>query len=277
MRCEIRHTTEYIYPEPAWDSNNQVRLHPIQEVRQSVRSFHLNVTPDAEITSHKDYFGALVHRVHVHERHTRLVIEAQALVDTHAVTLPLPAPMRVLDDARSRNIEFLVPSPRVPGGDWPEIFGVRRPGPDDDLPTFLRETTTLLRRRFTYDAKATSVRTPLAEFARHGHGVCQDFTHAMLGILRQIGIPARYVSGYLYSGGEMRGAEATHAWVEALIPGYGWLGYDPTNDCLAAEKHIKIAHGREYSDVSPIHGTHYGGGPREGRRLDVAVHVYSGQ
>lgn len=274
MRCEIRHTTEYHYPKPAWDSFNQVRLHPIQEVRQTLRSFHLNVTPEAEVTSHKDYFGAIVHHVHVHEPHTHLLIEAQALVDTHAVTLPLPAPMSVLQGARAHNTEFLVPSPRVPAGPWPELFGVARPGPGDDLPGFLMSLTTTLYRMFTYDPKATGVNTPLAEFAGLKRGVCQDFTHAMLGITRQLGIPARYVSGYLYSGGEMLGAEATHAWVECLIPGYGWLGYDPTNNCLAAEKHIKIAHGREYSDVSPVRGTYYGGGQG---KLDVAVHVYGEQ
>ncbi|CAM3452277.1 transglutaminase family protein [Deinococcus saxicola] len=274
MRCEIRHTTEYHYPKPAWNSFNQVRLHPAGETRQSVRLFHLNVTPDAEITSHKDYFGAIVHHVHVHEHHRHLLIEAQAIVDTHPVTLPISTPFSELRPERGRNSEFLVPSPRVPSGQWPELFGVARPGPGDDLPGFLVELTSHLRRRFTYDPSATDVRTPLAEFALSGHGVCQDFTHAMLGITRQLGIPARYVSGYLYSGGEMRGAEATHAWVECLIPGYGWLGYDPTNDCLALEKHIKIGHGREYSDVSPVRGTYFGGGQG---RLDVAVHVYADQ
>lgn len=274
MRCEIRHTTEYKYPRPAWDSFNQVRLHPSQETRQSVRSFHLHVNPEAEISSHKDYFGAIVHHVHVHEQHTHLLIEAQALVDTHAVTDPAATPMSALREERRRNTEFLVSSPRVPAGDWPEVFEVTRPGPADDLPTFLMDLTTHLYGRFTYDTRATSVRTPLAEFSQHGRGVCQDFTHAMLGVTRQLGIPARYVSGYLYSGGEMLGAEATHAWVEALIPGYGWLGYDPTNNCVAREKHIKIGHGREYSDVSPVRGTYYGGGQGN---LDVAVHVYSEQ
>ena len=274
MRCEIRHTTHYQYPEPAWNSFNQVRLHPIHEVRQTVRSFHLHVSPEAEVSSHKDYFGAIVHQVHVHAPHRELLIEAQALVDTHPVTMPVPAPMSVLDGVRGRNTEFLVASPRVPAGDWPELFDVARPGANDDLPGFLMDLTSQLYRRFTYDPKATTVSTPLAEFARHGRGVCQDFTHAMLGILRQLGIPARYVSGYLYSGGEMLGAEATHAWVEALIPGYGWLGYDPTNNCVAKEKHIKIGHGREYSDVSPVRGTYYGGGRGQ---LDVAVHVYGDQ
>ncbi len=274
MRCEISHTTEYAYEKPAWDSFNQVRLHPSAETRQSVRVFHLNVNPEAEITSHKDYFGAIVHHVHVHEPHTYLCIEAQAIVDTHPIVPPPPTKFKTLRAERSKYTEFLVSSPRVPSGDWPEIFEVPRPNQDDDLPTFLLDLNSYLYKRFNYDTKATTVSTPLSEFARYNRGVCQDFTHAMLGITRQLGIPARYISGYLYSGGEMVGAEATHAWVECFIPGYGWLGYDPTNNCIANEKHVKIGHGREYSDVSPVRGTYYGGGKG---KLDVAVHVYSDQ
>ncbi|MBZ9749727.1 transglutaminase family protein [Deinococcus sp. HMF7604] len=274
MRCEIRHATEYHYPTPAWDSFNQVRLHPSQEERQTVRSFHLSVTPDAEVSSHRDYFGAIVHHVHVHDPHTHLKIEAQAIVDTHARPDPEPVQVMALAAERGRHTEFLVPCPRVPAGPWPEVFHVARPDPSDDLPAYLVALNTQLYRRFTYDTKATSVSTPLAEFAKDGRGVCQDFTHAMLGVTRQLGIPARYVSGYLYSGGEMLGAEATHAWVECLVPGYGWLGLDPTNNCMAGEKHVKIGHGREYSDVSPVRGTYYGGGRG---KMDVAVHVYSEQ
>ncbi|GGK92717.1 transglutaminase family protein [Deinococcus radiotolerans] len=271
MRCEIRHITEYHYSQPAWDSFNQVRLHPTQEARQSVRSFHLHVVPEAQVSSHKDYFGALVHQVHVHAHHTHLRIEAQAMVDTHALPDPGPVLVAALEGARSSLTEFLVPCPRVPSGPWPEVFGVTRPTPRDDLGQYLQNLNSFLYSQFQYDTEATSVNTPLAEFAQSGRGVCQDFTHAMLGVTRQLGIPSRYVSGYLYSGGEMRGAEATHAWVECFIPGYGWLGLDPTNNCVAREKHIKIAHGREYSDVSPVRGTYYGGGQGS---MSVAVYVY---
>jgi len=271
VRCEIRHVTEYRYPQPAWDSFNQVRLHPTQEARQAVRSFHLHVVPQAEVTSHKDYFGAIVHHVHVHDQHTQLRIEAQAMVDTHALPDPGPTPVMALRGTRGPLTEFLVPCQRVPAGPWPEVFGVTRPGEQDDLGEYLQNLNSFLYSQFTYDARATTVSTPLAEFAQHKRGVCQDFTHAMLGITRQLGIPSRYVSGYLYSGGEMRGAEATHAWVECFIPEYGWLGLDPTNNCVAREKHIKIGHGREYSDVSPVRGTYYGGGKGS---MSVAVYVY---
>jgi len=274
MRCEIRHTTAYAYPTPAWNSFNEVRLHPAREERQSVRSLHLLVDPEAEISSHHDYFGAIVHHVHVHAPHTHLRIEAQAVVDTHPVPDPGPVPFAELRAARRDHTEFLVSSPRVPGGDWPEVFGVARPAPGDDLPGFLLDLTATLHRGLTYDAAATEVHTPLAEFARHRRGVCQDYTHAMLGIVRQLGVPARYVSGYLVGGGDMIGAAATHAWAECFLPGQGWLGYDPTNNCLAREKHIKIGHGREYGDVSPVRGSYYGGGQG---KLDVAVHVYGEQ
>ncbi|WP_216327141.1 transglutaminase family protein [Deinococcus aestuarii] len=271
MRCEIRHITEYRYPKPAWDSFNEVRLHPSREARQSVRSFHLSVEPEADIASYKDYFGAIVHHVHVHEPHTTLKIEAQAIVDTHPVPPPPPISFGALRGACGAHTEFLVASPRVPAGNWAAVFGVATPDSGDDLPGFLMDLTTTLYRRFRYDTRATTVSTPLAEFATHGRGVCQDFTHAMLGIVRGLGIPGRYVSGYLYSGGELVGAEATHAWVECFLPGFGWLGYDPTNNCLARERHVKIGHGREYSDVSPVRGTYYGGGRGE---LDVEVRVY---
>ncbi|WP_293912418.1 transglutaminase family protein [Deinococcus sp.] len=281
MRAEIRHVTEYVYKEPAWDSFNEVRLHPEASERQQLRSFHLLVEPEASsVTTHRDYFGSIVHHVHVHERHTVLRIEAQALVITKPPLLLPPAPLSALGDLRATVCEFgpvtefLVASPRVPQGRWPEIFGVARPGPDDDLPGFLRALTSQFHRQFTYKPGATSVRTTILEFSTLQQGVCQDFTHAMLGVCRTLGIPARYVSGYLYSGGEMVGADATHAWVEALIPGVGWTGFDPTNDVLAGEKHIKIGHGRDYPDVSPVRGTFYGGAQG---RLDVEVRVYGEQ
>ena len=272
MRLEICHTTEYRYSEDAWDSHNEVNLYPTANERQHVRGFHLDVQPHATITTHPDYFGSLVHHVHVHERHRHLLIQAQSMVDTFPIVPPPPTPFEALDELRQDVIEFLVPSPRVPHGLWPTLFGVTPPEANTDLAAFLKELTAKLNQEFTYKPGATNVRTTLEQFAQSRAGVCQDFTHAMLGICRVVGIPARYVSGYLYSGGEMLGADATHAWLEALIPGQGWVGYDPTNNCLAGEKHVKIGHGRDYGDVSPVRGTFYGGGRQA---LEVSVHVYN--
>lgn len=273
MRADIRHITEYRYAEPAWDSFNEVRLSPEVGARQDLRSFHLVVRPEASlVTTHRDYFGSLIHHVHVHEPHQVLRIEAQALVTTRPLP-PLEAvPFSALDELRGEVTEFLVSSPRVPSGRWPQVFGVQSPQPHEDLSAFMVALTTQLHRQFTYHPGATSVSTTLEQFARDLRGVCQDYTHAMLGICRTLGIPARYVSGYLYSGGEMIGADATHAWVEVLIPDQGWVGFDPTNDMLAGEKHIKIGHGRDYPDVSPVRGTYYGGGGEA--TLNVEVRVY---
>lgn len=273
MRAEVRHITEYQYGQPAWDSFNEVRLCPEAGARQDLRSFHLLVQPDAgTVTTHRDYFGSLIHHVHVHERHQRLRIEAQALVITRPLAPLMAAPLAALDELRGEVTEFLVPSPRVPEGPWARVFGVSPPQPHEDLSAFMTGLTTQLHRDFTYAPGATSVSTTLAQFAQDRRGVCQDYTHALLGICRSLGIPARYVSGYLYSGGEMIGADATHAWAEILMPGQGWVGFDPTNDMLAGEKHIKIGHGRDYPDVSPVRGTYYGGGEA---RLTVEVRVYA--
>ena len=274
MRAEIRHVTEYRYAEPVWDSFNEVRLHPTRDERQTVLAFDIRVTPDVPVSSHRDYFGGLIHHVHVHEPHTLLRIEARTLVVTYPTRPPQPAPYRALNAQQDGQVEFLLPSPRVPKGDWPGVFGARSPAPDDDLPTFLLELTRFLYRRFQYAPGATNVRTSLSEFAVSGRGVCQDYAHAMLGICRQLGIPARYVSGYIYAGADFVGAEASHAWVEAYIPGSGWVGFDPTNNTAVVEAHVKIGHGRDYSDVSPISG-HYHGSTRG--ELDVEVKVYSDQ
>ncbi|MFC4452678.1 transglutaminase family protein [Deinococcus sonorensis] len=271
MRAEIRHVTEYRYAEPVWDSFNEIRLHPARDERQNVLAFDIRVTPDVPVTVHRDYFGGLIHHVHVHEPHTLLRIEARTLVVTYPSRPPTPAPVSSLTPHREPHVEYLLASPRVPTGSWPEVFGARRPQPDDDLPTFLLDLTRYLYRRFQYTPGATDVRTSLSDFAGTGRGVCQDYAHAMLGILRTVGIPARYVSGYIYAGADFVGAEASHAWVEAFIPGSGWTGYDPTNNTAVVEAHVKIGHGRDYSDVSPISG-HYHGNTRG--VLDVEVKVY---
>ncbi len=271
MRAEIRHVTEYRYQEPVWDSFNEVRLHPIRDERQNVLAFDISVTPDVPASSHRDYFGNLIHHVHVHERHTLLRIEARTLVVTYPSRVPAPAAVRSLDAHRDELTEYLIASPRIPHGRWADVFEVTAPLRDADLHGFLMDLTRALYRRFTYSPGATDVRTPLATFAQTGRGVCQDYAHAMLGICRSLGIPARYVSGYIYAGANFVGAEASHAWVEAYLPGTGWVGYDPTNNTEVVEAHVKIGHGRDYGDVSPISGSYHGSTRGV---LDVEVKVY---
>lgn len=277
MRAQIRHLTEYAYPEPAWDSFNELRLQPADDAHQTLVSFALHLTPDMPVTTHRDYFGTQVHHFHAREPHLELRIEAESLVETRPGPLVAPTPAALLGTLRGdelRGDEFLAASKRVPlGPDWAGALGWPALRPDEDLVAYLDGLTTHLHGRFSYTPGATGVDTPLADFVAGGRGVCQDYAHAMLGVCRQQGIPARYVSGYIYAGANYLGAEATHAWVEAYLPapeaaGGLWLGLDPTNDCRIGEAHVKIGHGRDFSDVSPVRGLRRGGG-RE--RLDVSV------
>jgi transglutaminase-like putative cysteine protease len=132
-----------------------------------------------------------------------------------------------------------------------------------------------LHRDFTFDPEATHVSTPVAEVLLHRRGVCQDFAHLLIGGLRSLGLAARYVSGYIETRpppGKARlvGADASHAWVSVHLPGFGWLDLDPTNDCPADERHITLAWGRDYADVTPLRGVTLGGGEQT---LEVAVDV----
>jgi len=224
----VVHVTEYRYPEPAWDSFNEVRLSPTDDHAQSLLSFELELSPEATVRSHLDYYGNRAHQFHIAEAHRRLAIEARSSV----VTYPRPAPVEVAADSlaelKPRFFEFLAPTRRVP-------------------------------------------LEPMAEFVRARAGVCQDYTHVMLALCRRIGIPARYVSGYLETGaGLTLGSDASHAWIEAYLPGSGWVGFDPTNGTLVEQTYVKVGHGRDYDDVPPVKGLRRGGGTES---LRVAVRV----
>lgn len=272
MRAHIRHLTEYTYPEPAWDSFNELRLQPAGDAHQTLAAFALHLTPEMPVSTHRDYFGTVVHHFHAREPHLELRIEAESLVDTRPGPAPAPRPAEVLGSLVSD--EFLSASARVPlGPDWAGRLGWPALRPHEDLVAYLDGLTTHLHGRFAYTPGATGVDTPLGDFVSGGRGVCQDYAHAMLGVCRQQGVPARYVSGYVYAGAGHVGAEATHAWVEAYVPALDdrpgvWLGLDPTNACRVGESHVKIGHGRDFSDVSPVRGLRRGGG-RE--RLNVSV------
>lgn len=294
MRAHILHTTDYRYPLDARDSFNELRLQPADDDRQTVLEFKLTLEayavaihhpanasqarkskllrlPDVSVQSRLDYFGTHVHHAHVRERHRHLRVQTKSLV----ITQPTPQPGRVeavsLVGFARRFYEFVATSKRVPlESDWTAILGWRALEPGMDLLEYLDGLTAHLHTRFTYTPGATSVDTPLWTFVQSGSGVCQDYVHAMLGVCRRVGIPARYVSGYLYAGQDFVGAEATHAWVECFVPGAGWLGFDPTNNVRVGESHVKIGHGRDYDDVPPIKGLRTGGGSET---LGVEVQV----
>jgi transglutaminase-like putative cysteine protease len=270
MRAQIRHVTEYHYPDPAFDSFNELRLQPAQTDHQSLLGFKLRLEPDVPFYTHTDYYGTVVHHFHLREPHTTLRIETSAIVVTHKKPTPRPVIASTLEAARTALYEYLVPSRHVPAGDWTARLEHPALRDDDDLLLYLTELNARFRQRFEYRSGATRIDTPLEEFLALGAGVCQDYAHLMIAVCRQQRIPSRYVSGYVYAGWDFLGSAATHAWVECYVPETGWVGFDPTNDTLETESHIRIGGGRDYSDVPPMHGLRRGGGLE---RLGVEVMV----
>jgi transglutaminase-like putative cysteine protease len=272
VHLTVVHLTEYRYPEPAWDSFNEVRLSPTDDHCQSLLSFALELSPDATVRSHVDYYGNHVHQFHIPEAHRRLSIQARSSVVTYPRPAPNPVAAGSLAELRPRFFEFLAPTRRVPlDRDWAAEMQAPALRPDGDVVEYLDGLTRHLHGFFTYRPDVTEIDTPIADFVRAGVGVCQDYTHAMLALCRMLGIPARYVSGYLEtSPGRNLGSDASHAWVEVYLPGSGWVGFDPTNGVAVGRTYIKVAHGRDYDDVPPVKGLRRGGGTES---LRVAVSV----
>jgi transglutaminase-like putative cysteine protease len=270
-QLRVQHCTEYRYPLEAKDSFNELWVSPVDSATQSLQAFQLQVDPEVMVRSRDDYFGNRVHYFHVATSHRLLRIASRAEVLTFPAAEPRAVEVASLEPLRPRFFEFLAPTRRIPlQGDWAALLGFPLPGMRDDLLSYLLAAAHHLHARFTYRVGATSVDTPLQDFIASGQGVCQDFAQAMLALLRQARLPARYVSGYLATG---VGAEGSHAWIEAFFPGTGWVGIDPTNDCPAGISHVKVAHGRDYDDCPPLRGVRLGGGMEQ---LSVEVRVEVG-
>ena len=280
MYLDITHITEYRYGEPAWDSFNELWLRPADDYRQTLLAFELSISPKAPVRNRKDYYDNLIHHFHLPDDHDALRIEANSQVVTYPTPAPLAVSARTLPDLRHRFFEYLAPTGRVPmNRNWPQVFGALPLKEDDNLVSYLINMNTYLYNHFIYKPNATRVDTPLVEFAENSTGVCQDFAHAMLALCRTANIPARYVSGYIHSNPSapdetLIGAAASHAWIEAFIPGSGWVGFDPTNGCQVTEAHIKIGVGRDYDDLPPVRGLRRGG---SNSSLEVEVHVRKAQ
>ncbi len=268
MAYAIRHVTRYRYSAPIVESHMEVRMHPRSEWHQRCWDFRLRTTPRAKIGSYRDSLGNAVHFFDVPGRHAKLTITAEANVEfTPMPELPdaiEPGAWADLDAvARDEDHwEFLAPSKFANSTPLLEALrddvGLARG--HDPLST-LRALNHTLYDRFAYAPKTTRVDSPIDEALEARQGVCQDFSHIMIALVRGLGIPARYVSGYLYHGDDSADRSirsATHAWVEAYLPGLGWIGFDPTNDLVASDRHIRVAVGRDYADVPPTRGVFTG-------------------
>jgi transglutaminase-like putative cysteine protease len=288
-RYRVRHRTTYEYEGPVLHAHHLARLRPRNCEGQRVEATEVNVAPTpAAQRRTTDYFGNDGDRIEVAVEHDLLDVTATSTV----VVLQRPlseAPPRE-SPSWERTVEILQRDPallavREMTFDSPLVrahgslaryaqpaFGKGRP-----LVDALLELNHRVHTEFSYDPTATDVSTPLAQVLRERRGVCQDFAHIVVGCLRSLGLAARYVSGYLETlppegQSKLIGADASHAWASVYVPGSGWLDLDPTNDVIPGTRHIVLAWGRDFSDVSPLVGVVLGGGAH---RLSVGVDVES--
>ena len=278
MKLQTLHRTSYHYESPVRESFNEARLRPLHAGGQECRAFDLRIAPVARTSHYVDFYDNCVHLFEIAAPHTDLVVEATATVITpDAPLLPSTAtPIPLGEMARShlmdRCYDFLPPSNYVDV--TPEVTDLARTAADGagDAWQAAQAIMRAIHAGYQYRPASTTVHTHMREVIAARHGVCQDFAHVMIGFCRSLGIPARYVCGYLYNGprDQLKGAQASHAWVEVFIPDVGWCGLDPTNATLAASRHVKVAVGRDHADVSPLKGT-YRGTDRHKMTVEVLV------
>jgi transglutaminase-like putative cysteine protease len=270
MLYDIRHVTEYAYDEPVRESVMELWMQPRPGHGHHLISFELDVEPRAQIFSYADSFGNSVKHFYVPFPHRRLSITAHSVVEARAPPLQ---PQEVGTEEWAR-----LTSEQVTGDCWDFLRPHGFAAPTQALEAFcrergvhelksldplaaVRELNAVIYRGIGYQSGVTAADSPIDEALLAGRGVCQDFAHIMLAICRGWGVPARYVSGYLATRqdeGDRSDPLATHAWVEVFLPSMRWVGFDPTNNTAAGERHIPVAIGRDYSDVPPSRGVFKG-------------------
>jgi transglutaminase-like putative cysteine protease len=282
MIFQIGYTTRFVYEQLAFDSVNEIHLAPIDGDDQRLLSFRLDVRPEGVIREHRDRFGNLAHEVAVDEPHNELVIHAESIVERTNIAEPPATPTRFAsylekDETRLRNYpDFLNPSRYIPFSDrLRSCFWSVRPQPSEDVAWYVKRVVTYVREQFGYDKSATHVHSTVDDILTAGGGVCQDFAHLTIGLFRLAGIPARYVSGYLAPNRRDPNAPppelASHAWLEVLLPGAGWSGFDPTHRTPVTAHHIRVAVGADYGDVPPVSGHYKTAGGRQKMSFELRV------
>ncbi len=266
MEYNIEHETAYRYPQPVSESYTVVHLQPRTNLRQYCTRYDLEVQPWARVFSYLDRFGNEVQHFAVMPEHEELRIVARS----HVVTLPpvglaphdVGAAQLAADPLTAELADYRDSTPYIALGSQVARLADAVPAPAADLSAYFLAAGSFIHDAFTYRPGVTTVRTTVADVIDAGAGVCQDFAHLLIAVARTRGIPARYASGYVYSGrGDTLGAEASHAWAEAYLPPYGWVGFDPTNDRLVDDGFVLVAVGRDYGDVSPTRGLYHGRDP----------------
>lgn len=279
MRIDIRYLTRFRYAGPVAESQNELRACPSTDDHQQLVHYHVTTLPSSRVSSYIDYWGTRVDTFGVRLPHAALEVVAEATVETSQpdawptfVDPTRLADQRFVDD----HLEFLQRSPHV---DWgtPVTDGAQAcsdAANREIVPTVIEVHERVS--RMTYRTGSTYVGVGVDEVFAADAGVCQDFAHLSIAMYRELGIPARYVSGFLFARDDATGSDAetdevqveTHAWVEVALPGWGWLALDPTNAQQVGERHVAIGRGRDYDDVAPFRGVFNGDQAHE---LDVVV------
>lgn len=270
VRYRIEHVTKYRYDYPVRNCAMSLALKPLEDQGQRVSAFRIETEPEGSVFQVTDAFGNARHHLHLNRDHQALSITTRSTVDV----TPRDAPPEECGEGAWATIrgwrdsfhhwdyldhsDLALPSPAL------ERF-VQRSGitPTGDPLALLRRLSGALFERFEYVPGSTTISSTIEHILDTGRGVCQDYAHVMIAVARTWGIPARYVSGYVHdetAAGEGGGGTTSHAWVECRLPGPGWTGFDPTNATLADERHVRVAVGRDYRDVSPTRGILFGGG-----------------
>lgn len=273
---KIHHVTKYEYDNPVTDSVNEIRIFPYACPEQELLQMEINITYSPSIHVFHDYWGNKCGIFSLITPHRKLIIESKSVIRT-----TLPSQLQIdfhstfeqLESQMANNLRLLeLTEPELikKQEDIDEIAKIIMEG-QNSVAAVVEKCAELIYKRFSYVRGITTIETTVDEILAHKSGVCQDFAHLMLQILRTLHIPSRYVSGYICPNKNgMRGEGATHAWVEAYIPGYGWAGIDPTNNIWVTNRHVKLAVGRNFNDCSPVKGTFRGNTEQE---LSVYVSV----
>ena len=275
MLLKLMHRTELDYSDLISESVIELRMSPRQELDQHRLSFTLAIGPATPALSYFDWLGNLVHSFTVNSFHRRIEIEATSIVETDR---PRPQVEKFADtwpiDPATidyKYYDFLqFGNPVVDSPQLRELAAMINARPGDSLGEIALRCLHLINDKYTYKQGVTNSASPITEILQHGQGVCQDFTHLMIGLARVLHIPARYVSGIVHPDAERyRGFTETHAWCELLIPSAGWVGFDVANNCMVGGNFVKVAIGRNFFDVPPNKGVYRG---KAGEKIAAQVH-----
>jgi len=261
---KIHHITKYEYERAVTESVNQIRIFPFESTEQEILKHDLAITDHPEVQQYFDYWGNRIGLFNILQPHRQLVVESKLLVRTtlsSQLQLNFQSGWQQLKDETSEQLQFieLTTPEMIEEQEQIKAIAEKIYHVDKSVARAVEEASEYIYKNFKYTKGITTIETTVDEILRHRGGVCQDFAHLLLQILRTLEIPCRYVSGYICPNKNgMRGEGATHAWVEAWIPQWGWAGIDPTNNVWITNNHVKLAVGRDFRDCTPVKGTFKG-------------------